>query len=112
MIRATTRTTVGVLAQRLSEYAGDNGGGELYSERAGPLPASRTLEDAMIRDGDVLRASPPPRPWQTQASSGWELCIVGGPGAGRRIDLPPGSVTIGRAPDAGFCIDDPSLSRP
>jgi DNA segregation ATPase FtsK/SpoIIIE, S-DNA-T family len=83
-------------------------GGPLVARRAGrKLPAEAPLSELALRHGDEIsfRRGPPAMP---QSPSVAELVVVGGPEAGRRIPLPPGSHRVGR--EASIAVADPSLS--
>jgi S-DNA-T family DNA segregation ATPase FtsK/SpoIIIE len=112
LVGATTASTAAELAAALGQWRGHPVELPLYNARSGPLTATRRLSDGLLRDGDVVHASPPSDAAATRVGSGdLELWVVGGPGAGRRVPLAGGDVVIGRDRDVDVRIDDPSLSR-
>ncbi len=67
-----------------------------------------------LLDGAVLTVGRPGVAAGTAAGTATallELQVIAGPGAGRRIPLPPGRHRLGRAPDAGVRLEDPDVSR-
>jgi len=55
-------------------------------------------------------------PPQPPVIGGWPappaaLQILAGPGAGRVLDVPPGGALLGRGPECGVVLDDPTVSR-
>src|SRR4051794_10108786 len=69
------------------------------------LPGDAPVSELGLRWGDELRLGATPA---APADITAELVVDGGPEAGRRIPLAPGTYTVGR--DADISIDDPSLS--
>ena len=113
LVRGSTASTVDDLAGALATVVGRPPQRGLFNDRSGPLGATRRLGDGLLRDGDVVREGAPDDGGEPGrgAGSGLEVCVVGGPRAGSRIPLRPGTSIVGRDPGVDVTIDDPSLSR-
>lgn len=111
LVRAAADATVGDLVEALHEAIGGAALTRLSSERLGWLASDAELASGVLRDGEVVRDHASIPQAVRRAVSGLELHVTGGPGAGRRIPLPLGDLTIGRGDEADVVVDDPSLSR-
>jgi S-DNA-T family DNA segregation ATPase FtsK/SpoIIIE len=81
------------------------------------LDLQAALDDSGLRDGDrlVLAASAGDGATLANARPGapalFDLVVVGGPDAGRRVPLAAGAHVVGRGPGADVTVADRSLSR-
>jgi S-DNA-T family DNA segregation ATPase FtsK/SpoIIIE len=73
-----------------------------------PLAAAGLLRGDRLLVGDVarVRAAVEDVPDRTQ----WDLVVVGGPAAGRRLPLGTGEIVVGSDAACEVAIDDPALS--
>lgn len=81
------------------------------------LDPARPIAEADLRAGDgicLCRESDTPS-WAerdpTVIVHRFELVVVGGPDAGRRVPLHRGEATVGRSSDSTLVVDDPDVSR-
>lgn len=82
--------------------------------RGRDLDPSAPLGAGALVDGAALTVGAPPVPagsGSNRARAALSLVVVGGPDAGRQVDLRPGTTRIGRSGDADLVIADPDLSR-
>ncbi|HEY7717517.1 MAG TPA: FtsK/SpoIIIE domain-containing protein, partial [Pedococcus sp.] len=104
--------TVDALAAALVRTVGRAWGGHLHL-RGRPLAPQATLDEVGLLDGAVLTVAGSPlaegRP--APPTSPLAVAVVGGPDAGNRVALRPGTVRIGRSREADVVVDDPELSR-
>jgi S-DNA-T family DNA segregation ATPase FtsK/SpoIIIE len=75
------------------------------------LGPDQSLRDAGLRHGDelLLTRDGAPSGIRRPASTAFELVVVGGPAAGRRVPLPPNGLSVGRE-RGDVVLDDPALS--
>ncbi|MFZ0216503.1 MAG: FtsK/SpoIIIE domain-containing protein [Candidatus Dormiibacterota bacterium] len=105
------------LAQALADKAGlpapPGHLGLFCRRRVDWLKPSATIRQSAVRSGDELVLAP-----QGAALAGigetppaLVLLVTGGPLAGLRFPLAPGTHQVGRSPECNVVLDDPSLSR-
>ncbi|MCW2523398.1 MAG: hypothetical protein JWO63_1733, partial [Frankiales bacterium] len=75
-----------------------------------PVEHHAELGRGGLRSGALLRLGTA-APRIAAARSVWQLHVIGGPDAGRRIGLSRGELTIGRGSEADVRIEDPDMSR-
>lgn len=104
-MRATPDATVADLARRL--------GGTTCAVDGVRVDPRRRLRDWVVLRGSeitVVDVDSPIGPTAT-ADPSWRCAVIGGPDAGPSVPLPTaGQLWVGRDPDAGCSIDDPTVS--
>jgi len=112
-VEAEPATTLSELLTALAGHMGVASASALHSERIGrALDLGATIATEDLRAGDRLELRSDAAPVATaRADPAIVLSVVGGPDAGRRIELRSGAYSIGRGQAANVSIDDETLSR-
>jgi len=111
---ALTGDFVARAAQLIGAPEGSDAWNQRTRQRLDPgLPISRSG----LRSGDTVHVAPAGSPpsWAerdpTVLAHRFELVVVGGADAGRRVALTPGDATVGRSESCTLRLDDPDVSR-
>ena len=114
-IEADAGARIGDVAAAIAAEVGLAGASPraLYSERLGAaLDPASALGQATLRQGDrVALRTGKSAPKRAVDLGSPELVVAGGPFAGRRYQLEPGTYVIGRGESASVRLDDPLVSQ-
>jgi S-DNA-T family DNA segregation ATPase FtsK/SpoIIIE len=107
---APADTSVGAVIEALA-HAVDVEADDVVLERTGRrLPREADLAEVGLRHGDSLVLDGAPSRRGPGPPVDFEVAVVGGPAAGTRFPLAPGTHLLGRDETWAFSIDDPALS--
>jgi S-DNA-T family DNA segregation ATPase FtsK/SpoIIIE len=110
LVRIDPQASVDELVAALSGAVGASSNSPSYVERTGKPLRTGPVGRAGLRTGDTVRLGGAAGADRTPTAR-FELIVVGGIHAGRRLPMPPGEYVVGRDPACALIIDDSEASR-